>query len=302
LQQVTSGSDGHARSSDGRGDRPPMSSATRQPRRARRTRRFRLMRRRDLVAISFVVLGLYVVLGGHPSRPFEPLDRVLDRAIAATGLTIVRVDISGLRHADEDRIYDLIDATGAKTLFGFRPAALREAILASRPWVRDVDIIRDWPNRLRLNVTEREAFGVLHETRAGQRRAILIDATGVHLGAVPPEAPPPLPQIAGVGGEKTAARMVAMTEAHPDLAAQVLLYEFVHGRRWSLHLRGGRVVHLPTTGESIALAQFATHLERTDVAGARVVDLRRPGHISLHGRAPATQADIGPVASNGRRS
>ncbi|MEM1307198.1 MAG: FtsQ-type POTRA domain-containing protein [Pseudomonadota bacterium] len=296
---MTSGLDGHARAHADRVDDAPVPGQTRPK---RPPRRWRFFGRRDLILLLVLTIVSYVATGAHASRPFEPLERVLDRAVAGLGLVITRVEISGLRHANEARIYDLIDATGAETLLGLRPRALREAIVASRPWVHDVRIERAWPDRLRVVLTERKPFAVLHERRNDQPYAILVDPAGARLGPVPPDAPPPLPQLLGEGAERQAARIVSMVEAHPDLAAQALLYEYVNGRRWSIHLEGGRRVHLPWNGVSAALTRFAAVIDRADVVAARVVDLRRPGVISLHaGGSPSPRAGLVRATNRGVR-
>lgn len=262
-----------------------------------------LFRRRHPVAVSLISVLAFLAFGGHQSRPFEPLERVLDRAVAATGLTISRVEIAGLRHANATQIHGLVEATGAKTLLGFRPSSLRRTIVATRPWVADAEVIRAWPDRLQIVIHERTPFAVLHERRDGQQQAVLVDRHGVRLEVVPTEAAPPLPKVFGVGAELAAHQIVTKAEAFPDIAADVLGYELVARRRWRLHLRGARVIELPANRVSSALAGLNPVIERLDVSLARTIDLRRPGTISLRmAPGPRTQARLKTAMPPDRRS
>ena len=106
------------------------------------------------------------------------------------------------------------------------------------------------PDRLEVRITERTPFAVW---RLGARH-VLIDKTGRVLAAVPPDAMPALPRIAGEGAATEAAALLALLAGHPALAAPGRGRRARRRRRWTLRLAGGGTIQLPADGEAEALA------------------------------------------------
>ena len=85
------------------------------------------------------------------------------------------------------------------------------------PWVERASIERVLPDRLEVRVSERSPSAVW---RLGDRN-FLIDKSGRVLAAVPRDAMPSLPRVAGEGAATEAAGLYALLAGHPALMARV---------------------------------------------------------------------------------
>jgi len=87
-----------------------------------------------------------------------------------------RVEVSGLNHVARQQIVEKFAGDVGRSIFRV-PLEKRRAMLEEISWVESAAVARDWPDRLRVKVQEREPVAFLR-TRTG---LFLVDARGVAL-------------------------------------------------------------------------------------------------------------------------
>lgn len=221
-----------------------------------------------------------VIVAGAPRaiRPQTSVIAEIERWAEMAGLGLQQASVHGHRFTPDGDIFDALDLTHARTLLSFDSKAARIRI-ESLPWVERASIERIVPDRLDVRVVERTPFAVW---RNGTHTA-LIDKGGRVLGAVPADAMPELPRVAGKGAPTETAALFKRLAAYPELLRQLQVAERVGERRWSLHLAGGSVVLLPSEDEAGALAR-ADALRSVATGKAVEIDLRVPGRPILRDR------------------
>ena len=113
------------------------------------------------------------------------------------GLESPNLELHGIRYSSRARILNVFSRDFGRSLF-LLPLADRRAALLKVSWVRDAAVIRLWPNRVTVEITEREPAAFINFKVDSMNRWALIDADGVILEP-PPRAPFKLPVIAGIG-------------------------------------------------------------------------------------------------------
>lgn len=201
-----------------------------------------------------------------------------DRIATALGFGIEQVSLTGHRFTADADLFAALDLKSARSLVSFDADATGKR-LQRLPWVQSVEITRVWPGQLAIRVKERKAFAVWERGEVTD----LVDATGRVLGPVKRDAPLDLPHIAGEGANAGAAPLLTTLGRHPEIAARVQRAVRVGDRRWTLELKGGGRIHLPSDGEASALARLAAEpplLALLDAPG-RVIDLRSPSRVAV---------------------
>jgi cell division protein FtsQ len=181
-----------------------------------------------------------------PAPALAEIERIMELA----GFGLDQVAVTGHRYTLDSDIFDAIDLDAARTMLSFDSRAAQDR-LERLPWVERASIERVVPDRLEARIVERTPLAVW---RQGSRY-FLIDKSGRVLGAVPKEAMPSLPRVAGEGAPAETARLLTLLGGQPALAQQVELAERIGGRRWMLRLSDGSTLQLPADGEADALAR-----------------------------------------------
>jgi cell division protein FtsQ len=152
-------------------------------------------------------------------------------------------------------------------------------MLEALDWVEQASVRREFPNRLRIAVNERQAFALWQVDGT----LSVIDRTGIVLSGLGPGVLKNPLVVTGEGANLAAAQLVNQLEAVPDLRARVRAASRLGLRRWNLYLDNGTKIMLPAehaeraTRELIALAQSNGLLS----GAAAEVDLRVPGTIRV---------------------
>lgn len=217
-------------------------------------------------------------------RSLAPTVDRLERLAELAGFGLMQASVSGQRYTSDSDIYDALDFARARTLLSFDTKAAQKRI-ESLPWVAHASIDRVFPDRLDVRITERAPFAVWQIDGS----ETLIDRTGRVLGAVPGNATPALPRIAGPGASTQAAALFDLLARYPSLAGQLVLAERVGRRRWTLRLSSGLAIALPAVGEADALRR-AMALAEAGFGAGEEIDLRVPGRVLLREAPVATRA------------
>ncbi len=247
--------------------------------RAARNRASYALRLGALSAIFLFVLALGVLavlgrLGDAGGSVMAAGERQLTRA----GYTVTWLDVSGANRLGADTIASLIGAEGGTGLAEINLAEA-QAVLESQSWIKSAEVLRLWPDRIAVLITERAPVALWQLD--GEHR--VIDADGVVIEAADPAEFTTLPRVVGVGANTGAARITALIARHPEIAARTTHVIKVGERRWSLRLEQGGEVLLPEDDPAGALAMLAAlHEERAVLDyDVQFLDLRNDGEMVI---------------------
>lgn len=255
----------------------------------RSARPFRPGRRRirvpTLALAGFLGAVLFAALSGfgRDVRVATPISAQLDHLLRSAGLAINEVAVSGHRLTLDQEIFAALGLETEVSILAFDVAAAR-ARIEQISWVAEAQVVRVFPDKLRVEITERKPVALW---RDGEHVA-LIDITGRVLARVGKGSQPALPVVAGHGAPEATAELLAALELHPDLARRIDTATRVGNRRWSLALQDGTIIHLPEASAEQALHRLADLERRARLLNRpyQTIDLRRTGLIAL---APAAR-------------
>jgi cell division protein FtsQ len=266
----------------GRGDRFARLAGYR-PSIGRWPARFALLPRRGLgVAASILLLagaiGYGVVAGGHVSAIVDWFKDVGDTAANAAGFRIAAISLTGPKEVSREEVLTIAGVTGRASLLLLDADAARKRLLAN-PWIGDAAVLKLYPDRLQITITERQAFALWQK----DGRVSVIAADGTVLEPFVEDRYLGLPLVVGRGAQQQASDFLAVINRYPDIRAAL---------RGNLRLRNGIEVRLPETNVAQALDRLVT-LDREKKLLSRdiiAVDLRLPDHVGVALSEAAAQA------------
>lgn len=164
TRNSTRGGDG------GRSQRPAdrAVAARRAERERRLTRQRRVVQIRatvGLVVLAVLVLG---IIGLYRSSIFE----------------IAKVEVVGNGRLSVEEVLALAQIPDGATLLRY-PAQEAKKRLESSPWIAEASLARDFPDTLRIRVTERTTFAILD---LGGTKLWMLDETGIAIAEQTPDA------------------------------------------------------------------------------------------------------------------
>ncbi len=229
-----------------------------------------------LLLVASVSYG--AVKGGHGPQIAENIQNLCDAAANKLGFRISEVALAGEHEIGRDEILLLAGITDRSSLL-FLDAARTRARLLTNPWISDATVLKLYPDRLRIEIKERQPFALWQK----DGRIALIAADGTMLEATAPARFSRLPLVVGKGAEQTAQDFLALVAHYPAIAHMTEASVFVAERRWNLHLKGGVEVLLPESEAEQALRTLVD-LDQSKKLLSRdivVVDLRLPDRITV---------------------
>ena len=117
------------------------------------------------------------------------------------GMESPNLELYGIQHASRSQVLSVFARDFGRSLYLFPLADRRKALLRVN-WVKDASIMRLWPNRVVVQITERQPVAFLDlKVDMMMSRWALIDADGVILEP-PQRAPFKLPVITGVRADE----------------------------------------------------------------------------------------------------
>jgi cell division protein FtsQ len=234
-----------------------------------------------VAAFSVFVLataGFGVVRGDHVPAIIDELRDWRDAAASAAGFRITSIAMAGQKQLSREEILTTAGITGRTSLL-FLDAAEARAKLKANPWIAEAAILKLYPSRLHVAVTEREAFALWQ--KAGKVSVISSDGTVVEPFVSARFAK--LPLVVGIGAETKAKDFLALLEKYQLLREQMHAAVFVAERRWNVVLKNGIDVRLPETDTEKALDTLV-QLDRDNKLLSRditVVDLRLADRVTV---------------------
>jgi cell division protein FtsQ len=226
--------------------------------------------------LASIVFG--VVRGEHLPAIAAELRDWRDAMANAVGFRIASVALAGQRTLSRDAILAAAGITGRTSLL-FLDASEVRARLKTNPWIAEATVLKLYPGRLHIAITERTAFALWQK----DGKINLIAADGAVLEPYVAKPFVRLPLVVGAGAEKRASTILALIEKYPTVREQVGAAVLVADRRWNLKLKSGIDVRLPEEGIEGAL-ELLVRLDREKQLMSRditAIDLRLPDRVTV---------------------
>jgi cell division protein FtsQ len=236
--------------------------------------------------VGFAVLH-GILQGGHLDYPGSPYMKLPGKIAGFLGQAADDISISGVEKHDPKHLLGVIGVKPGGSLIGFDAARARR-VLESLDWVQQANVQRKFPNRLEIDVIEREAYVVWQNEGVFQ----LVDRTGKVMGKVTSTAEANLPVVTGRGANMDAQSLINDLEAMPDLRLMVKAAARVGERRWNLYLKNGVRIALPehSTVDDLKRAWAFMQNPAFVDAGIAGLDFRIKGEVRVQvaGADPVT--------------
>jgi cell division protein FtsQ len=251
---------------------------------------------RKSVRVAEVLLALAVVggaalfgavRGGHMPVVAEFTKDIGDRIAHFAGFEIADADVRGHNRLRRDQILAAAGITAHTSLVLLDADAARDR-LKSNPWIADAVVRKYYPNKIEIEVTEREAFALWQ--RNGKLAIVARD--GTVLEEVTSGRPEKLPLVVGEGAGKTAAEFLAVLDRFPSIRANVYGAVFIAERRWNLRMTNGVDVRLPESNLIVAFEALQKLAQEQKIFSRDIemIDLRIPGQVAVRMSAAAAAA------------
>ena len=232
-------------------------------------------------------LGYGVVKGQHVADLITWFKDARDTAANSVGFRIAAISLTGAKEVSREEILTTAGVTGRASLLFLDADAARTRLMAN-PWIGDAAVLKLYPDRLQITVTERQAFAIWQK----DGRVSVIAADGTVLEPFVERRYVGLPLVVGKGAERAAKDFLTVIDRYPDIRSQLRASILVAERRWNLRLANGIDVRLPETDVVAALDRLVA-LDRDKKLLSRditMVDLRLPDRVSVRLSDAAAQA------------
>jgi len=207
------------------------------------------------IAVAAMVVaagvGYGAIAGGHVQPLIAAFKDARDLAANAAGFRIANVAFTGQKHIGREEILARAGISGTTSLL-FLDVADARARLMTDPRIADATILKLYPDRLQIAITERVPFALWQKD--GRISVIADDGSVLQPYVTRPFVK--LPLVVGAGAEKRAKEFLALLDKYPEVRARVRASILVAERRWNLRLDNGLDVKLPETGVDAALAKL----------------------------------------------
>src|SRR6201987_5942837 len=204
------------------------------------------------LAGSLLLLGATLsygaIVGGHVAAVTDWLRGARDNAANALGFGIAAVSVSGGSQVSREQALALAGVTGRSSLLFFNAETARTQLLAN-PWIADAAVLKLYPDRLLITITERRAFALWQ--RNGQVNVIADDCTVLQPWVE--DRYRGLPLVVGRGAEHRAKDFIGLIDRYSDIRSALRASVLVAERRWNLRLTNGLDVRLPENDLQVAL-------------------------------------------------
>lgn len=225
-----------------------------------------------------VAFGYGFVRGGHYEAMVNENGSISDIVARQFGFGLKAITIVGARDLSEKEILAAAGVSNRNALVFIDAADVRTKLMKV-PLVADANVRKLYPDRLMIEITEREPFAIW------QKSGVLnvISADGTVIDELRDQDFADLPFVVGEGANERVGEFLNLLESTGDLRSKIRAGILVGARRWTLKLTTGLDVKLPEVDPKAALEQFARmardlHLLDKDILS---VDLRNDGRMIM---------------------
>jgi cell division protein FtsQ len=244
-----------------------------------------------MVAALFLgTAGYGMAKSGQADGLSAQLSEMRDAVANTVGFRIDSIALTGQKQLTREEILAIAGVTGRSSLL-FLNADDARARLKANPWIADATVLKLFPDRLHIAITERRAFALWQIK--GRVQVVSRDGVVVEPFVAPHVAH--LPLVVGKGANLKASEFLSVIDRHPQLQEQVHAYVLVAERRWNLRLKNGIDVRLPEANAEQAIERLIA-LDRDNRLLTRditAIDLRNADRIAvrLSDEAAAARAE-----------
>lgn len=242
-------------------------------------------------AASTLLIGASLVYGtvagGHLSDLAGKIADLRDAAANTAGFRIASIALTGQKQISREDVLTAAGITGRTSLL-FLDADSARRRLKSNPWIAEATVLKLYPDRLQIGITERQAFALWQKN--GQLSVIAED--GAILERYVARRFTGLPLVVGMGADARAKDILARIARYPEIRDAVAATVLVAQRRWNLRLKNGIDVRLPESEVETALTTLVS-LDREKKLLSRdiaAIDLRLPDRVTVRLSDEAAQA------------
>jgi cell division protein FtsQ len=249
-----------------------------------------LPRRAGFIASLLLLLGstgLGVVKGGHLEALTSTLSDTRNALANSAGFRITVVAINGRKQLTQDEVLASGGVNGRSSLLFLDAATVRDRLKAN-PWIAEATVLKLYPGRLQIDITERTAFALWQQ----DGRLSVISDDGTVLEPYVAHHFTTLPLVVGRGAESRARDFLALLSRYPQVQSATRAAIFVGERRWNLRLKHGLDVRLPENDVGNALASLS-RFDKEDRLFSRdivAIDMRLPDRLAVQLSEDAAKA------------
>jgi cell division protein FtsQ len=232
-------------------------------------------------------LGYGAIAGQHVAAVTDWFKDARDIAANSLGFRIAAISLSGEKEVSREEVLTTAGVTGRASLLFLDADAARTRLMAN-PWIADAAVLKLYPDRLQITISERLAFALWQK----DGRVSVIAADGTVLEPFVEARYLGLPLVVGAGAEQQAKEFLAIIDRYPDIRSLLQASVLVAERRWNLRLANGIDVRLPEINVEDALDRLVV-LDRDKKLFSRditMVDLRLPDRVTVRLSDAAAQA------------
>jgi cell division protein FtsQ len=232
-------------------------------------------------------LAYGAVAGQHVPAVMDWVKNARDIAANTFGFRIAAIALSGEKEVSREEVLTTAGVTGRASLLFLDADAARTKLLQN-PWIADAAVLKLYPDRLQITITERHAFALWQK----DGRVSVIAADGTVLEPFVEKRYLGLPLVVGRDAERQAKDFLTLLDRYPELRSAMRASILVADRRWDLRLANGINVQLPEADVEDALHRLV-RLDRDKKLLSRditVVDLRLPDRVTVRLSDAAAQA------------
>jgi cell division protein FtsQ len=232
-------------------------------------------------------LAYGTVAGGHVAEFTDHLAGLRDAAANTAGFNIASIALTGQKQISREDVLTAAGITGRTSLLFLDAEAARKQ-LKKNPWIAEATVLKLYPDRLQIGITERQAFALWQKN--GQLSVIAED--GTVLEPFVARRFTGLPLVVGPGAREHAKDILVLIGQYPEISTSMTAAVLVAQRRWNLRLKNGIDIRLPERDVETALTTLVG-LDREKKLLSRditAVDLRLPDRVTVRLSDGAAQA------------
>ena len=229
-----------------------------------------------VLALLSGTIAYGLVRGGAYAAFVASEGTIPNLAARAAGFGIKAVTITGTRELTEGEILALAGISPRDSLVFLNVADTR-ARLKAVPLIKEASVSKLYPNRLLIEVEERQPFAIWQKDGA----VSIVAADGTPIDDMKDPRFERLPFVVGEGANAHLAEFVTILDAAGEMRGRVRAGIYVAARRWTLRLDNGVSVDLPEKDPAEAVTHLAKvehdgHVLEKDVIS---IDMRIPGRL-----------------------
>lgn len=223
-----------------------------------------------------VVGGYASVRGGQYESFVAQYGAPRDLVAKALGFGVDAVTITGQGELSEPEILAAA-GVGPKISLPFLDVARARESLMALPLVANAKVRKFYPNRLLIEVTERQPAAVWQNNG----KLSIVSADGKAIDDMRDQRFAALPFVVGDGANRRAGEFAALLDAAGDLRSRIRAGTLVSERRWTLKMTNNVDVKLPERDAAAAIAALVQAQRESRILDKDIIslDLRHPGRI-----------------------